>query len=151
MRNTVRGRFKPKNPEKYKGDPGNIFYRSSWEYQAMQYFDRHRDILEWSSEEVAIPYRDPTKASKDHQAPIRRYFPDFVVKLQNKEGVIETLMIEVKPYAQTVPPKGRRILKEQATEYVRNMAKWDQAKKYCARKGWRFFVMTEKELGIING
>ncbi len=40
------GYFKPKNPQKYKGDPTNIIYRSGWELKFMLYVDSHPEILE---------------------------------------------------------------------------------------------------------
>jgi len=69
-----KGRFSPKNPKKYKGDPTNIIYRSGWERRVMVYVDDNPAIIEWSSEEIAIPYLCPTD-DRWH-----RYYPDFVVK-----------------------------------------------------------------------
>lgn len=146
------GRFKPKNPKKYKGDPTGIIYRSSWEATVMMYCDKHPDVLEWSSEEIVIPYISP-KDNRRH-----RYFPDFVIKRKGKDGRIQTLMVEVKPYAQTLPPnpnksktpKGRvsrRFLNEVMT-YGINSAKWEAAEKYCKKKGWHFVKWTEHEIGI---
>ena len=43
------GRFKPKNPTKYMGDPTNIIYRSGWELKLMSYLDTHVNVLQWSS------------------------------------------------------------------------------------------------------
>ena len=89
-----KGLFKPKNPKKYKGDPTNIIYRSSWEKQMMIYFDNNEHIVEWQSEEFFIPYKHPIDG-KYH-----RYYPDFLVKVRNKNGMIKTRMVEVKPYKQ---------------------------------------------------
>ena len=55
----VQGKFRPKNPEKYKGDPTNIIYRSSWELTVFKYLDTNSSILKWASEEIFIPYRHP--------------------------------------------------------------------------------------------
>lgn len=136
------GYFKPRNPHKYKGNPTNIFYRSSWELRAMIYFDKNPDIVEWSSEEVVVGYRSPI----DNRA--RRYFPDFVVKTINKE----TIMIEVKPKKETeAPVKGKKKPKRYITEvanYGINSAKWEAAKQYCAKKGWRFEILTEHQLPL---
>ncbi len=138
------GLFKPKNPVKYKGDPNRIVYRSSWELKLMEYLDRHPEVIEWSSEEVIVPYFDPTVGH------MRRYFPDFIVKSRNRKGVIETRMIEVKPASQVMPPKkGKRRTARflaEADTYVRNRMKWEQAKKYCQARGWRFQIMTERDL-----
>lgn len=139
---STKGRFKPKNPEKYKGDPTNIVYRSSWELKLMGYLDSHEQVVQWSSEEFCIPYRSPV----DNR--IHRYFPDFWVKKMDGSVVV----IEVKPAIQTEPPKQpkrmtRRYVNE-VFEYGKNQAKWKAAQEYCADRGWNFEVFTEKELGI---
>ena len=93
------GRFRCLNPHKYKGDPSNIIYRSSWEKRLMMFFDKDPKILEWSSEEFIIWYKNPND-NKMH-----RYFPDFWVKKINSKGEIDQALIEVKPKSQTIPPK----------------------------------------------
>ena len=45
---------------KYRGDPTKIIYRSLWERKFMIYCDANVNVLEWASEEVIIPYKDPT-------------------------------------------------------------------------------------------
>lgn len=146
---SYKGFFKPRNPSKYNGDPSNIIYRSSWEARLMKYLDDHPDVIKWSSEEICIPYRSPI----DNK--IHRYFPDFVVKKKNQVGVIETLMIEVKPKHQTKPPK---VQNKPSKKYVNevytwgiNSAKWKAAKSFCEERKWKFVIMTEDELGIKNG
>ena len=138
------GYYQPKNPKKYKGDPTNIIYRSSWELKLMMYLDTHQDIISWSSEELIIPYRSPI----DNR--IHRYYPDFICsKMTN--GKKEVIVIEVKPDKQTRPPdprkKGKRYLSEVTTWGI-NEAKWKAAKEFCADRKWKFMIMTEKELGI---
>ena len=44
------GYFKPKNPEKYKGDPHNIIYRSGWEFKFFSYCDTNPSVIEYVSE-----------------------------------------------------------------------------------------------------
>lgn len=143
-----RGRFQPRNPQKYKGDPTNIVYRSSWELRFMGYLDSNPNVIQWSSEELFIPYRSPLDG-KWH-----RYFPDFIIRMKHKDGKIITKMIEIKPHSQSVPPepksKGKhtkKYLKEVAT-WGLNSSKWSAAKEYCDTKNWEFVVLTEKELGI---
>jgi hypothetical protein len=140
------GKYKPKNPEKYKGDPTNIVYRSLWERKFMIYCDGNVKILEWGSEEIALPYISPA----DNR--IHRYFPDFYIKVQESSGQIKKYLIEIKPKKQTVPPpKPQRQTKgyiREAFEYARNQAKWKAAKEYCADRMWEFKVLTEDELGI---
>jgi hypothetical protein len=140
------GLFRPKNPKKYVGDPNNIVYRSSWECRVMDWLDRNKDIISWASEELIVPYISPV----DNR--LHRYFPDFLVKVRNKEGQLKTLMIEVKPKKQTQPPmQQRRITKQYITEVTTwgvNQAKWKAAEEYCLDRGWQFKIMTEEHLGL---
>jgi hypothetical protein len=140
------GKFSPKNTNKYLGDPTNIWYRSLWERRVMVYLDENSTVVEWSNEEIVIPYLSPV----DNK--LHRYFPDFFVRLRNKQGLIESTIIEVKPASQARPPKlqkraTRRYITEVMTWGV-NEAKWKAADAYCKDRGWKFVVVTEKDLGI---
>ena len=141
-----RGKYYPSFPRKYKGDPTNIIYRSLWERKFMVYCDKNQNILEWASEEIAIPYRSPI----DNR--VHRYFPDFYMKVKEMNGKIKRYVIEVKPAKQTKPPaKPKRQTKgyiREAYEYAKNQAKWKMAREFCADRQWEFKVVTEKELGI---
>ena len=141
-----RGKYYPSFPRKYKGDPTNIIYRSLWERKFMVYFDKNTKILEWGSEEIALPYISP------HDSRVHRYFPDFYIKVQENTGKIKRYLIEVKPLKQTTKPKKpKRQTKgyiREAFEYARNQAKWKAAREYCADRMWEFKVITEKELDI---
>ena len=143
---SYKGKYYPSFPRKYKGDPTNIIYRSLWERKFMVYCDKNDNILEWASEEIAIPYRSPI----DNR--VHRYFPDFYMKVKETNGKIKNYMIEVKPAKQTIPPKKpKRQTKgyiREAYEYAKNQAKWKMAKEFCADRQWEFKVVTEKELGI---
>jgi hypothetical protein len=141
-----KGYFKPKNPQKYKGNPTTIIYRSRWEWKLMEHLDHHPEVIEWSSEEFFIPYKSPVDGR------MHRYFPDFYVKKINKLGGTETVIIEVKPAAQCLEPKKQpKVTKRYITEvmtYGVNQAKWAAARQYCADRKWQFQIFTEKELGI---
>ena len=65
----------------------------------MKYCDNNEHILEWGSEEIVIPYRCPTDGR------VHRYYPDFYVKLRDKDNVLKKYIIEIKPRKQTEPPK----------------------------------------------
>ena len=93
-----KGRFKPANPQKYKGDPTKIIYRSWWERNVFSWLDKHKDVLWWQSEEVIVPYRSPIDGR------MHRYFPDVIVHKYDGNGKKHTVMIEIKPYKQTLPP-----------------------------------------------
>lgn len=138
--------FRPLNPSKYKGDPTNIIYRSSWELKLLRHLDSHPDVLQYSSEEVVIRYISPLDGK------VHRYFVDFYVKKRNRDGSIEECLIEVKPHKQTQPPAmqtnaTKRYLTEVKTWGV-NSAKWKAAQAYCEQRGWKFYIMTERELDI---
>lgn len=144
-RNYLQGKYIPRNPSKYAGDPTQIFCRSSWERKVMVWLDTSPSVLKWNSEEIVIPYHDPATGRN------RRYFPDFAAILQTTEGKQEKVLIEVKPKAQTMPPKpATRVTKRYITEvatYSTNQAKWHAATAWCKTHGWdRFQVITEKEI-----
>jgi len=147
---SYKGRFKPKHPNKYKGDPTNIIYRSLWEQKLMLYLDNHKDVVEWSSEEFAIPYKSPWDRR------YHRYFPDFYVKRYNKLGKLEESVIEVKPKNRLIPPdpknkytpKGRssrRYIKD-CKLFAINQAKFEAAQAFCESRGWDFTILTEREI-----
>ena len=141
-----RGRYIPTYPKKYKGDPSNIIYRSLWERKFMVYCDRNDRILEWGSEEFFIPYRSPLDGK------IHRYFPDFYVKVKTKQNTIKKWVVEVKPKAQTRPPRTpKRKTKKYITEgrnYSINDAKRKNAIEYCKYRNMEFIIIPEDELGI---
>ena len=141
-----KGKYYPKFPHKYKGDPTTITFRSLWERKYMNWCDKNANILEWSSEEIIIPYISPV----DNK--IHRYFPDFYTKIKETDGKIRKYIIEVKPLKQTLPPKKpKRQTKgyiREAYEYAKNQAKRKMAKEFCADRQWEFKVVTERELGI---
>ena len=140
------GIFKPKNPSKYKGNPSNIIYRSLWECRFMSYLDSHPDVIEWASEEFSIPYLSPI----DNR--VHKYFPDFWVKKRGRDGLTETVVIEIKPKNQTQPPKPRTKITKNYLHEVKtwgiNSSKWEYATKFCEERKWKFQILTENELGI---
>ena len=126
---SYKGKYKPKHPRKYKGDPTNIIYRSLWERKFMLYCDSSNNILEWCSEEIALPYRSPI----DNR--VHRYFPDFYIKVRESTGIIKKYIIEVKPKKQTLEPipqkrKTKSYIYE-VYEYAKNQAKWEAPREFC--------------------
>jgi hypothetical protein len=140
------GRFTPSNPQKYVGDPNNIIYRSSWECKMMNWLDKNSDIISWASEELIILYKSP-KDGLWH-----RYFPDFLVKVRTKNGILKTMLLEVKPKKQTITPEPKKRLTKQyineVVTYGINQAKWKAATEYCLDRGWEFKLITEEHLGL---
>ena len=142
-----RGKYTPKNPAKYRGDPSNITYRSLWERKFMLYRDDSKSIMEWGSEEVIIPYISPLDGR------VHRYFPDFYIKVKQHNDKIKKYIIEVKPKKQCSPPdpkpskRTKRWFSEVKTWGV-NEAKWRSANSWCLDKGMEFKILTEDDLGI---
>lgn len=143
---SYKGRYTPSNPQKYLGDPSNIIYRSSWELKFMKYCDSNDNILQWGSEELHIPYISPADGKR------HRYFPDFFIKVKNKQGNVKKYLVEVKPYKQTIePPTQKRHTKNYINEvvtYAVNKAKWKTAEEFCNDHMWEFIILTENELKI---
>ena len=143
---SYKGKYQPSYPKKYKGDPTNIIYRSLWERRFMIYCDTNEKILEWGSEEIIVPYRSPID-NRYH-----RYFPDFYIKVKDKNGKIKKMIIEIKPQKQCVEPKVQKRKTKayiyEVVEYAKNQAKWKAAEEWCLDRGYEFKVLTENELGI---
>jgi len=136
----MKGKFQPKHPTKYKGNPTNIIFRSKWEADVFRFCDMNSEIVKWSSEEIVIPYVSPLDGR------VHRYFPDIWIQKTDKSCAI----IEIKPFKQTLEPeipkkKTRAFLNEAAT-YVVNQAKWKAASEYCKDRNWKFILMTENEI-----
>ena len=146
MGESIKSRYYPEYPRKYKGNPNNIICRSSWERKFCRWCDLNENVLEWGSEEFWIPYKSPV----DNR--VHRYFPDFIIKVKEKTGELKTYIIEVKPKKQTVPPKQKsRVTKSYINEvktYAINQAKWKAADEFCKDRLIEFKIITEDELGI---
>ena len=143
---SYKGKFRPSNPTKYKGDPTKVIYRSLWELKFMRWCDANANIMKWSSEEIIIPYKSPI----DNR--VHRYFPDFYVKMKSSTGKIEERLVEVKPQKQVKGPtvQKRRTKKYIAEEYeyTKNQAKWEAAESFCKDRKGKWQIITEKELVI---
>ena len=142
---TYKGKYIPKNPQKYKGNPSQIIYRSLWERKFMVYCDKKDKVIEWGSEEVIVPYRSPWDGK------IHRYFPDFYIKIKQSSGGVKKFIIEVKPEYQCkqpnkTPKKRTRKWYKEVQTYGINQAKWKSAIDWCANRGMEFKILTEKHL-----
>ena len=139
-----KSKYKVKNRKKYIGDPDKVVCRSLWERQVCKYFDSNRNIIRWGSEEVTIKYYSPIDKK------MHRYYPDFIVEKINKDKEIETLLIEVKPYKQTLKPerkkKSKRTYLSECKTFEINSAKWKAAEEVAKRNDWKFLILTEKEI-----
>lgn len=141
---TYKGKYKVKNKKKYKGNPDDVIYRSLWEKHCFKWCDNNPEVKYWSSEETIIPYLYEVD-KKWH-----RYFVDLTIQYQSGKVVL----VEIKPFAQTQPPKkGKRRTQKYIQEgytYIKNINKWESAREVCEQKGWEFVIWTEKELTRMN-
>ena len=146
MGESIKSKYTPIYPSKYQGNTKHIICRSSWERKLCQWCDMNNSIISWASEEFSIPYVSP----KDNR--VHKYYPDYLIKVKEKNDMIKTYVVEVNPYKQTRPPKTpKRKTKSYLTEcvtYAVNQAKWKAAKEFCEDHRIEFKVVTEKELGI---
>jgi len=138
MAKFAQGDFKPKNPEKYVGK-GTIRYRSGWELTFMMFCDNNKNVTQWSSESIRIPYRHPLTGKQTI------YVPDFLVVYVDKTGRQIAEMVEIKPKKQTLIESKGASAQLRATVAI-NHAKWAAAQAYCRRMGIAFRVITEDDL-----
>jgi hypothetical protein len=138
MAKFAQGDFKPKNPEKYVGK-GTIRYRSGWELTFMMFCDNNKNVTQWSSESIRIPYRHPLTGKQTI------YVPDFLVVYVDKNGRQIAEMVEIKPKKQTLIESKGASAQQRATVAV-NHAKWAAAQAWCRRMGIAFRVITEDDL-----
>ncbi len=133
-----KGVFKIKNPEKYVGNKVPT-YRSSWEFTFMTFCDNNPSVEQWSSEPVKIPYRDPLTGKQTI------YVPDFLILYADKNQKKHAELIEIKPAKQTLHEKVGKNPYDQA-QYIKNMAKWEAAYKWCKQQGIKFRVVNETDI-----
>lgn len=143
--------YRPKNVKKYVGNPPYCVCRSSWELVFCKWADLNPAVVEWASEPLGIPYID--RATLDHRGmpKRRRYFPDFIVKVLNRQQEIDTWLVEVKPEKETRPPrqtkrKSQKTKVYESKTWATNQAKWQAAENLCRKRGWFFKILTEKQL-----
>lgn len=140
------GEYTPANPEKYIGKRSPV-YRSSWELKFFRWADLNEKVIKWGSENIIIPYINPISGTG------HRYFVDCFIIYKDIKGKEWKFLIEIKPFKQTKAPENKKykhkktIIYEQTT-WVKNQAKWSAAVKYCKKRGWKFMILTEKELGL---
>jgi hypothetical protein len=110
----------------------------------MTSLDTNTKVIGWSNEEIVIPYLSPVD-NRYH-----RYFPDFYVEVLNSSGNKDCMILEVKPYKQSVPPEARKKMTKsyinEVMTYGVNDAKWKAATEYCNKRNWKFKVITEKDI-----
>jgi hypothetical protein len=136
-RKYAQGKFQIRNPSKYIGK-GTPTYRSGWEFAFMQFCDNNPAMLQWASESINIPYRNPFTNRQTI------YVPDFLIIYVDSKNQKHAELVEVKPSTETTMESARS-MRDKA--YVAlNHAKWAAATAWCRQNGMRFRVVTENEI-----
>lgn len=143
--------YKPQNIKKYIGNPPYCVARSSWELIFCRWADNNPSVIEWASETISIPYIDQTERDYRGMPKKRRYFPDFILRVRNRENNIDTWVVEIKPEKETRPPRLSKVKSQKTKVYeskvwATNSAKWKAAEEFCRRRGWYFKILTERDL-----
>lgn len=130
------------NKDKCKSN--TVICRSLLEKRFSTYLDLNENIKYWYSEAISIKYINQWD-KKEHL-----YYPDFIFESVNGEKVI----VEVKPYRQLQKPKEPKNKTKKAIEnyktslkmYITNMSKVQAAKSFAEANGYKFILVTEKDL-----
>ena len=137
MAKYANGLYQITNADKYVGNKVPRF-RSSWEHSFMRFCDTNPAVLQWASEAIRIPYRNPFTNKNTV------YVPDFMIMYVNKEGKKYGELIEIKPSTQTTLESARGARDQAAA--VLNMHKWQAAQAWCNQNGLRFRILTEHDI-----
>jgi len=157
MYNNKKGWYLVKNPDKFikpldehmksynKDNNGTrIKYRSGIELKAFIYADNNDSVIKFSIEPFHVKYLKPTDGK------IHRYFIDMFLEFNTGDKFI----VEVKSSSETKPPRRPKKMttntiknyKRACNTYSVNLAKWNAAKEFALQNGFRFIILTEKEL-----
>jgi hypothetical protein len=132
------GMYQILNADKYVGKKVPHF-RSSWEHSFMRFCDENPAVLQWASEAIHIPYKNPFTNKNTI------YIPDFMIMYMNKNNEKFGELIEIKPNKQTTLEAAGRSMRDQAAA-VLNAYKWQAAQAWCSQNGLRFRVLTEHDI-----
>ena len=137
MSKFAQGNYVIKNAHKYVGK-GAPRYRSGWEHAFMRFLDNNEHVVNWASESISIPYRNPVTGKQS------MYVPDFLITYRNRANQLIAELVEIKPKKQSVI-ESRMTARDGAIVAV-NYAKWDAATKWARRNGLTFRVITEDDM-----
>ena len=137
MTKFAQGFYQIRNPQKYVGK-GLPRYRSGWEHAFMRFLDNNEHVLQWASESISIPYRNPLTGKQS------MYVPDFLITYRNRDNTMQAELVEIKPKKQSVI-ESKSSQRDRAVIAI-NYAKWDAATKWARRNGLKFRVITEDDL-----
>ncbi len=151
------GKIETSSLKGYNGKARVIHLRSSYEFKAVRMLEQLyllKRIKGWCNEETIIQYHYSLDG-KSH-----RYYMDLTI-ITNDDRII---LIEVKPYSQTIAPKKPKTFKNekqqvnyqnQVATFIKNKEKWEATQEYCNKmnqkigpNSYSFLIWTENELSI---
>ena len=132
------GIYQVRNVEKFVGARAPT-YRSGWELTFMRFCDNNPSVIQWSSEPLKIPYRDPLTGKQTV------YVPDFLIVYVDRNQKKHAELIEIKPSNQTILEKVGKNPYNQA-QFVKNQAKWSAASNWCKNNNIRFRIISENDI-----
>lgn len=97
--------------------------RSKYEALFAKYLDQNSQVIKWKYEPFWIPY--------EYNGKVEKYYPDFLVEWENGSKWI----VEVKP---------------EAPDEAQNLAKFDSAKKWADKSGFKFVLVTEENFPWVD-
>lgn len=153
------GEYLLQHPEKYKGTKKPI-YKSSFEHRVFYWCDMNLNVVEWEYEPIYIEYLfelddNAKQYEKDLvDGKVHKYYPDVIAKIKLQNGTIETFILEIKPYSQTVRPtepkkktkKSMNKFNNALQEFLKNSKKWEYADIYAKKNGMKFTLLTERHI-----
>ena len=137
MSRWANGTYVLKNPAKYVGK-GTPRYRSGWEHAFFRFCDNNDAVLEWASESIVIPYRNPVTGKQSI------YVPDILMTYRTRNNQVRAELIEIKPKKQSVIEE-KMSSRDRAVVAV-NYAKWHAATLWAKKNGLLFRVITEQDM-----
>ena len=139
--NNTTGTYHVSNPEKFLGNYEPI-YKSKLEAKMMYYLDHSPGVVKWNYEAFPIKYIDESS----NERKVRNYFIDFVAVVKSGDR-LQTVWIEVKSESETKPPGKRASKNPMAVQtWLKNQSKWKAARQLAESRGYKFVVISEKEL-----
>lgn len=133
----AQGIYEVRNPQKYVGN-SKPKYRSGWEMTFFMFCDNNPAVLQWASEAIQIPYRNPLTGKQTV------YVPDVFIVYKNKHGQTVGEVVEIKPKKQAYITEAKS--RKDKLAVALNTAKWQAANAWCKSKGLKFRVVTESDI-----
>jgi hypothetical protein len=104
----------------------------------MMFLDSNDNVINWASEPVRIPYRNPLTGK------MTMYVPDFIVTYRGPKETVRAELIEIKPKKQSLIESKMKD-RDKAIVDV-NYAKLASAQQWAKQNRLTFRVITEDDI-----